>query len=216
MDLRELLERVRGSAPFAPGEAEHATEVALYGFASYLPPKTGRALLRQLGLHEGAGAESGAFAAGAGRSEAAGSPLSALAAQIASAEGLEAPRALEHLQIVGRALAEQLDPALLAQLRGELPDELGELLDETRGRSAETPSVHHARTLAEGRPGSRRSLSASAPGSERPISGARPDSPHRHSVAEQNPHGDTKLSSAAGSTQEREQESLATGRAKTP
>jgi hypothetical protein len=56
-------------------------------------------------------------------------------------------------------------------------------------------------TLAEGRPGS-----------HHPLSEARPERAHSHSVVRaDNPHGDTKLSSAVGFTQEREQETLAAG-----
>ncbi len=56
-------------------------------------------------------------------------------------------------------------------------------------------------TLAEGRPGS-----------AHPLSEARPERAQSQSVARaDNPHGDTKLSSATGLTQEREGETLATG-----
>jgi hypothetical protein len=61
--------------------------------------------------------------------------------------------------------------------------------------------VHGGHTLAEGRPGSRR-----------PLAEARPPAGQADSVARtDNPHGDTKLSSARGLTQEREKESIATG-----
>jgi hypothetical protein len=57
-------------------------------------------------------------------------------------------------------------------------------------------------TLAHGRPGSLH-----------PIAEAAPASGHAHSIARNDdPHGDTKLSSSTGLTQERLRESLATGR----
>jgi hypothetical protein len=56
-------------------------------------------------------------------------------------------------------------------------------------------------TLAEGRPGSHRPLS------EGPGRGAQ-----RGSIAEDNPHADTKLSSASGARQEHRRDTLAEGR----
>jgi hypothetical protein len=51
-------------------------------------------------------------------------------------------------------------------------------------------------------------------GSAHPLSSGRAKQAQRGAVAEPNPHGDTKVSSATGLTQEREHESLAEGRAK--
>jgi hypothetical protein len=70
-----------------------------------------------------------------------------------------------------------------------------------RSRSGRGHTAGHGDTLAEGRPGSRH-----------PLSEARSDRSQSESVvATENPHADTKLSSAHGLTQEREGESLATG-----
>jgi hypothetical protein len=57
--------------------------------------------------------------------------------------------------------------------------------------------------LAEGRPGARNSLASGDPALLA----------HRHSVARSDdPHGDSKLSSARGLTQERDEDTLASGR----
>lgn len=69
-------------------------------------------------------------------------------------------------------------------------------------------------TLADGRPGGTRPLSEARPGSRHPVSEAAPKDAQQHSVAEDNPHGDTKLSSTDGLTQEREHETLAEGEPK--
>lgn len=69
-------------------------------------------------------------------------------------------------------------------------------------------------TLADGRPGGTRTLSEGRPGSRHPISEARPTQRQQHSVEDDNPHGDTKVSSATGLTQEREHETLAEGEPK--
>ena len=69
-------------------------------------------------------------------------------------------------------------------------------------------------TLADGRPGGTRTLSEGRPGSRKPVSEARPANHQQHSVADDNPHDDTKVSSATGMTQEREHETLAEGESK--
>jgi hypothetical protein len=100
-------------------------------------------------------------------------------------------------------VAEAISPATRHRLHEALPEPMGALFTphEPRERFEHVhldPSHH---TLAEGRPGSRH-----------PLSEARLERAHTHSVARaDNPHEDTKLSSTTGLTQEREQETLATG-----
>lgn len=99
-----------------------------------------------------------------------------------------------------RAFARALPPALLTLFAA--PEDVDG--DRVPPHGVASTEPHH--TLASGRPGSRHSLAESAP------PGA-----HRHSVArEENPHADTKLSSASGSTQERLDESLATSHPPSP
>jgi uncharacterized protein (DUF2267 family) len=86
----------------------------------------------------------------------------------------------------------------------ELPGEFAELL--TLPEPIHEPERVHLhperRTLAEGRPGG-----------ARPLYAARADRAQSQSVVRaDNPHGDTKLSSAEGLTQEREEETLASGK----
>jgi uncharacterized protein (DUF2267 family) len=111
--------------------------------------------------------------------------------------------ALEWLFTVGRTLAETVRDDVLRPIRRDLPQNVAALLE---GVEAAPPplGVHHdvsRRTLAEGRPGH-----------SRPLYAARPDVAHTESVRSDNPHGDTKLSSARGLTQEREDESLASAK----
>lgn len=55
-------------------------------------------------------------------------------------------------------------------------------------------------------------LASGRPGSRHPLSEAKPNGGQSNSVVEStNPHGDTKLSSSKGLTQEREKEDLAEG-----
>jgi uncharacterized protein (DUF2267 family) len=112
--------------------------------------------------------------------------------------------ALEWLFTVGRTLAETVRDDVLRPIRRDLPQDVAALLEGVEAASAPL-GVHHdvsRRTLAEGRPGH-----------SRPLYAARPDVAQTESVVRSdNPHGDTKLSSARGLTQEREGESLASAR----
>ncbi len=123
--------------------------------------------------------------------------------RVARREDVQLGFAVEHASVVCQAVAETLSPAALYRLREALPDAISALFtppepDERFEHVHLDPSRH---TLAEGRPGSRH-----------PVSEAPPVRAHTHSVVQSdNPHGDTKLSSASGLTQEREQETLAAG-----
>jgi hypothetical protein len=102
---------------------------------------------------------------------------------------------------------EALDDDERRSLVHHLPAALGVLfaLPEPSPPAAHRPSSRpagHPRTVAEGHTGSNRPLSESAP-----------ERAHAHSVAKNpNPHADTKVSSSEGPTQEREDETLASGR----
>lgn len=112
--------------------------------------------------------------------------------------------ALELAAIVGLTLGELVRDDVLARVRRELPDELASLFNAPPP-APEAPSVHmhpERRTLAEGRGGGSRPLFAADPGAAQTESVARAE----------NPHAETKLSSARGLTQEREGETLAEGR----
>jgi uncharacterized protein (DUF2267 family) len=129
--------------------------------------------------------------------------LAELHARIARREEIRLGFAVEHTGVVCQMVAEALSPATLHRLREALPQPMAALFTPPEPRE-HFEHVHvetSHRTLAEGRPGSRH-----------PLSEARPERAHTHSVArEDNPHEDTKLSSTTGLTQEREQETLATG-----
>jgi uncharacterized protein (DUF2267 family) len=130
--------------------------------------------------------------------------LDELHARVARCEGVRAGFAVEHAAVVCQAVALLLSDGALYRLRQALPASIGGLFTRPEP-PARFEHVHldPARgTLAEGRPGS-----------QHPLAEARPERAHSHSVVRtDNPHGDTKLSSATGLTQEREQETLATGR----
>ena len=116
-------------------------------------------------------------------------------------EGISLGRARERVQIVLAVLGSLLPEETKKLLERKLPAEVFALFDE---RAESAPPAHrvHGHTLATGRGGS-----------SHPVSEAAPRRAHSESVAlSRNPHGDTKLSSARGLTQERLDETLATGR----
>jgi uncharacterized protein (DUF2267 family) len=121
-------------------------------------------------------------------------------------EGVSLGFAREHAQIVCRVLGESLPGEALGSLDRALPAPFAALFHSPSWRPALTqhPLAHDDRhhTLATGRPGAKHPLSESAP----------PGAQSHSVVREANPHGDTKISSAAGMTQERLDESLATAR----
>jgi hypothetical protein len=119
-------------------------------------------------------------------------------------------RTREAIEVVLRVLGDQLDEARRDRLIRTLPPDVGRHLaplelGEPPPYGSKSPA-HVLTTLAAGRPGSRHPLSESSP-----------PAGHAHSVAKNGePHAETKLSSAHGLTQERHDESLATGRPPEP
>lgn len=111
----------------------------------------------------------------------------------------------EHVDVVLRALGASLDGGTCARLSRALPPDIARMLVEEPGVQ---PPPHEARTSRAPRLST---LATGRPGSLHPLSTGAPSRVHSHSVAELDPHGETKLSSATGLTQERLGESLATG-----
>jgi uncharacterized protein (DUF2267 family) len=127
-------------------------------------------------------------------------PLAALVAHVANEERIGRSFALEHLEVVFEALAEQVPEPVIARTRRVLAEDVADRLVRPAPVPGAPPHLRpERRTLAEGRPGGRH-----------PLYAAKPDRAQTHSVARSaNPHEDTKLSSARGLTQEREDETLA-------
>lgn len=126
--------------------------------------------------------------------------------RVAHHERVTLSRAVEHAEVVCQTLAEVASPETVEHLKKHLPT----LADLFEPRPTPEPPVHapHPNSraptdLAEGRPGGTHPVSTSDLSSLA----------HRHSVARsQEPHADTKLSSAHGLRQEREGRTLATGK----
>jgi uncharacterized protein (DUF2267 family) len=115
--------------------------------------------------------------------------------------GMSVGRARELVASVCRVLAEELSSEALRALRTSVPAPIAELL--------EVEPLPLATGIASSRPDS---LASGRPGSHHPLAEARPrDRIQSDSVVASNPHEDSKLSSARGTTQEREHETLAEG-----
>lgn len=127
---------------------------------------------------------------------------------VAAHEGVRAGVATEQAEVVCRVLGAGFSGETHAHLAHALP-ELAPLFEPAEPTA--TDSVLPA--VSSRTPGSPHDLAEGREGGSHPVSSADPRRlAHRHSVARSDePHADTKLSSARGITQEREEHSLATG-----
>lgn len=196
MRYPDFLERICDRAAVGPAQAAAAVEATLQALGARLSRLEAEALADDLPWPMAdfvrAPAHGQDFA------------LPELYGRVAEREGVRTGIAMEHAVVVLQTLGARIRPEVRRRLQLELPRELGALLEPPEP-AAPPPLVHLERqrhTLAEGRAGS-----------SHPLSEGRADAAHLHSVARStNPHGDTKLSSAEGLTQERERETLAEGR----
>jgi len=128
----------------------------------------------------------------------------------ALAPGMRLGRAHELVASVLHVLAEELSEEVLGRLRHALPEAMADLLVA----SPRAPDRIITRELQMIRP-RRSTLSEGQPGSEHPVADAHPDRSQPNSPAAANPHGDVKLSSSHGTTQERDHDTLAEGHPRT-
>jgi uncharacterized protein (DUF2267 family) len=195
---RDLVERIVEHGPFAHGftDAERALTATLEAIAASLGEQEREVVARALPSEVRPVLQEAPRMPGGDRH---------FVGRVGLREHVRPGLAVEHAQVVCGVLGAVLPPHVRSLLERALPV----LTDLFAGREPlETPVEplprNHARhNLAEGRPGGTHPLSTANP--------ARLS--HRHSVARSDdPHGDTKLSSAEGLTQEREDRTLATGR----
>jgi uncharacterized protein (DUF2267 family) len=196
MQTQPLVSRIQDFGCFAGAtDAKRALRATLVALAERLRDEERAALAKALPEEAALALERAAYFGDFDREE--------LYARVARHEGVAPGLAVEHAQIVCRALAAELPHEVVLRLRREVGESIGTLLEErepiaTVPRTTEGSSA----TLASGRTGSRH-----------PLSEARYEPAHSASVARSSdPHGATKLSGAHGMTQERTRETLATGR----
>ncbi|HVW24081.1 MAG TPA: DUF2267 domain-containing protein [Polyangiaceae bacterium] len=194
----ELLEHVREGGDFAAGHAEAAVTATLDALGAALLQSEKRTFAEAL---------SSDLASIVLSAHAPKAPLDldGFYRRVQRHEAVRPGRAREHAQIVCRALAELLPAERVALLTKHVPW-LEPLLEvDEIAPSPPAPDVLR-------RPSPTNTLAVGKPGSQTPLSAGVPDRAQSGSIAASNdPHGDTKLSSSRGTTQERENETLATG-----
>lgn len=117
--------------------------------------------------------------------------------------------AVEHATAVLEAIGSELHPNVRRRIASRLPPEMRDWMEP---RVMRMPRAEPAKP-SDGREAQGTHLSDAQPGSRRPISDVAPRGAHTHSVAaSEDPHADTRLSSAHGTTQQREHEDLAEAR----
>lgn len=131
--------------------------------------------------------------------------------RMAAAEDVGPGFGREHAQAVCTALAGMLEEGTLARLRRALPESLAALLSPAPHRGPSTaPDTRTRDGLDRARRGTGDTLAAGRPGSTRPVSESRPMQAGSI-LASDNPHGDTKISSAPGVPADRRADTLSSG-----
>ena len=129
--------------------------------------------------------------------------------RVARGEGAGREFGREHTQAVYQILGESMPEAVRVRLQKHLGPSFAPLF-EPRPEHRPPRPVHASRPVD---PGRGTTLATGRPGSRHPISEAQEELAHAASIARGgDPHGDTKLSSSHGLTQERLGETLAEGK----
>jgi uncharacterized protein (DUF2267 family) len=202
VDEAELVARVSELIGFARSEETcPAIRATLSALGEQLPPRERSALGDALPAP---------FRAGLGVGAARSLDVPGFFDAVSRREGVAPGFGREHAEVVCRVLGELLPGALRAEIERTLPQSVADLF--LGPEAGVTPPGYAVVPVAERHD----TLATGHPGSQHPLSSSRPDDTQRHSVAgEDNPHADTKLSSAPGLTQERLDESLATAHPET-
>jgi uncharacterized protein (DUF2267 family) len=190
----DLCSHVAAHAGVPAALAEQATRAVLAGIGGTLTP-AGRELVAD------------ELPAGLGAAILAGGSLATPIEDQMLALGTTAGQTRELIASVCRVLVEELSGEAVDALRVGAPAALAALLVEPVPEPVTEPPPPRP---ALGR--RRDTLAEGLPGSHRPLSEATARGAQRGSIAEANPHADTKLSSAAGTRQERRRDTLAEGR----
>lgn len=186
----DLFSHVAAHAGVAGSLAERVTRVVLAGIGGYLSPAR-----RQFVADELPPALAALVVAGADLA----TPIEEHVLSLDTTIG----HARELIASVCRVLAEELSSEAIEAIRAALPAALGALFAPPEPAEPEPPP---------GMQPPRETIAAGRPGSHHPVSDAHGRGAQSDSIAEDNPHAATKLSTAKGSTQERHGETIAEGR----
>lgn len=199
IDDRALVSRVAARIGGASAsDARRAVTATLPVLAESLAPRDRDALRAALGPSLGGSLHAGPYAGAFDADE--------LFARVTKREHVTGGFAREHAEVVLVELFAALAPELRSHLARELHPSVGALLAPPA--HGEPPPHEHPAP-----PAFAHSLATGRQGSANPLATAAPPGAQSHSVVrEDNPHADSKMSSASGLTQERLEESLATTR----
>lgn len=189
----DLCSHVAAHAGVPIALAERATQAVLAGIGGTLTPAGRELVADELPAGLGAAILAGGLLT---------TPIEDTIVDHIAALGVTLGQARELIASVCRVLLEELSSEAVDALRAGVPTALAALLVEP---ATDEPPPHRAldprhATLADGRPGS-----------QHPLSDAPGRSAQRGSIADDNPHAATKLSSAAGSSPDRRRETLSDG-----
>jgi uncharacterized protein (DUF2267 family) len=193
MDWAKLVSRVEALAGIGREDAERALRATTSSLVEALSSDEADALFRELPEELCPLVRGHALAVPLDRA--------AFFENAAIRESVEIGFGIEHAECACRALAERMSPDLRERLQRHLP-RLASLFETYEAPFEPVVGAVHGSTLATGRPGSLH-----------PLSEARPERAQSHSVVRsEDPHADTKVSSARGIAEEREQRTIATAR----
>jgi uncharacterized protein (DUF2267 family) len=186
----DFASHVAGHAGVDPRDAELAARAVLGGLGAYLSPAIRGLVADELPapLRDALGTTGRGIAL----------PLEERVLPIRPTAG----QARELVASVLRVLAEGLSGEAISAIRAAVPSGVAEMLAPPDPELVPQPAA----------PARHDTLAAGRPGSHKPLSEAGPVRTHADSVAAANPHGDSKLSSAPGTTQVREHDTFAEGR----
>ena len=185
----DLCSHVAAHAGVPIALAERVTREVLAGIGGTLTP-AGRELVAD------------ELPAGLGAAILAGGSLTTPIEERVVALGVTPGQARELIASVCRVLIEELSGEAIDALRVGVPTALAALLVEPMTDQPPPRALDPRRaTLADGRPGS-----------QHPLSDAPGRSAQRGSIADDNPHAATKLSSTTGANEDRRRETLSDGR----
>lgn len=182
--IETFVDHVAGHAGVSAAAAMHASHAVVAGLGAYLSGSARQLVAEELPAQLATALDEGDTAL----------PIE----EHVLAPGMHAGQARELVASVCRVLAEELSTDAIERVVEAVPADVGALFASS---SPATHVAHEPRrhpTLADG-----------APGSEHPVSEGHTRAAQTASVAEADPHADTKLASARGTTQERQHETLA-------
>jgi len=197
MDVDELIARVRSRTGATRLEARRAVSATLSTLALCLDESVQKALGEQT---------AGLVALDASPHELHDLDEGALEAEVGRRVRTTPSKGVELTEVVLEVLAELLPDELLLRMRKQVDPSVRVRL-VPRGPSPEPPP--HVRHHPPIRWSRGPTLSTGHPGYEQPLAEARSPGAQTGSVASPSPHGDTKVSSAHGTTQEQDDRTLA-------